>query len=943
MSTPRKLLVAAVFPMLISLAHADQISFTNSGGSTSVSSGVTINSNVATPAGSLTLNCPQTSPTICSGGSFSFASSDGTNTINGTFTSGKFTETCAGGGKGGHITCAYSFSGYISGTSTVNGVSQGVVGETSQGFGTGGAAAQGSTAFVSAYTPFYYSDSEQIHRSDDLQGTNQISFDGAQGGGFYGAYGLALDAAGRIYVSDTYNCRVVRTDDMIGTNWTTYGGTCGSGQGQFYDPSGIAVDSTGRIYVMDTGNSRLVRIDDMSGTNWVTFSSVGTGTGQLSQFLSVAVDSAGRIYVPDAGRLVRMDDMTGANFTVLTQSPPINGYSYIFEQPIAVALDSTGRIYVADNVASGATVVRVDDMTGTNWTSIVTSPTGSTGLNSISVDGSGTAFTGGGGAKAIVNMAAVLNSSGSVGPIGSYYVFGVTALPLPSPRPSAVSLNPGTLNFSQNVGTTGSLPLIISNFGGSPLNIGTITASNGFSETNTCPGQLPGGSTCTVTVSFAPSATGPVSGSLTITDDSWNLGTTQSVTLTGTGTAPAASVTPASLTFSSQVLNTSSSAKTVTLQDTGTGPMQVSNVAVTGPFSQTNNCGSLAAGASCTIQVVFTPIALGTATGSLTITDDAGTQTVTLSGNGSAPVTFSPSNLNFGAVAAGNTSATMTVTVNNRSTAALNFTSIVASTGFTIASNTCGTGIAAGANCAVGVTFTPAATGSVTGTLTFTDSAATSPQTVNLSGSGSTAVTFSSTTVNFGSIAVGSTSSVKNVTMTNRQSVPLNISGIATSAGFAVASTTCGAALNAGASCTIGLTFTPAALGTATGTMTVTDDAPNSPQVVNLTGTGAAPVSASPSSLSFSAAVGTTSSARTVTLSNRQSVALNISGITISTSFAIASTTCGASLAAGANCTVSVTFSPTTSGPITGTLTVTDDAPNSPQTVNLTGNSNNNN
>ena len=70
---------------------------------------------------------------------------------------------------------------------------------------------------------------------------------------------------------------------MNGTNWTSYGGTCGSGRGQFYDPSGIAVDSAGKIYVMDTGNSRVVRIDDMTGANWVSYGSVGSGVGQFSQ------------------------------------------------------------------------------------------------------------------------------------------------------------------------------------------------------------------------------------------------------------------------------------------------------------------------------------------------------------------------------------------------------------------------------------------------------------------------------------------------------------------------------------------------------------------------------------------------------------------------------------------------------------------------------------
>src|SRR3979409_668646 len=101
-----------------------------------------------------------------------------------------------------------------------------------------------------------------ILRSDDLNGSNLISY-GTQGsdvGQFYGAYGIAVDSAGRIYVADTYNARIVRIDDMNGTNWSSFG-TYGSDIGQFNNPSGISIDPAGRIYVMDTGNNQLVRMD----------------------------------------------------------------------------------------------------------------------------------------------------------------------------------------------------------------------------------------------------------------------------------------------------------------------------------------------------------------------------------------------------------------------------------------------------------------------------------------------------------------------------------------------------------------------------------------------------------------------------------------------------------------------------------------------------------
>jgi hypothetical protein len=326
---------------------------------------------------------------------------------------------------------------------------------------------------------------------------------------------------------------------------------------------------------------------------------------------------------------------------------------------------------------------------------------------------------------------------------------------------------------------------------------------------------------------------------LNVSDDSGNLGPAQAVILSGTGTGPAISVTPTSLSFPSQVVGTSSSARSVTVKSMGTGPLQVSSVTATAPFSQTNNCnGSLSPGTSCTIQVTFSPTIAGAASGSLTIGGNAGTQTVNLSGNGIAPVTLSTSSLAFYTVAIGNTSSVRSVTLTNQQKIPLTFAGINASAPFAIASNTCGGGIAAGAKCTVGLTFSPAALGAVTGTLIFTDDAGNSPQAVNLTGTGGTPVTLSAASLNFGRVTVGTTSSPRTVTLTNRQNVALTFSSIAATAGFAVASNTCGASIAVGANCTVGVTFSPSVAGAATGTLTFTDSAANSPQVVNLSGTG---------------------------------------------------------------------------------------------------------
>src|SRR6267378_536249 len=578
----KKTLTLALLTFFTPMAYADQGGFSNSGGSTQVGSGVIINSTVAAPAGTLTVNCPTSSPGHCAGGSFSYVSNDGTMSISASFSSATFAESCSGGGRGGRITCAYRFTGYISGTLSMNGAAQAITGVTYQGFGTGGAAARGTTAYNSTYTPFYFSNSGQILRSDDLNGTNLISY-GTQGsdvGQFYGAYGIALDSAGRIYVADTYNSRVVRIDDMNGTNWTSFG-TSGSAVGQFMNPSGISLDSAGRIYVMDTGNSRLVRMDDMTGTNWTaTMGGIGSGVGQFAQYAA------------------------------------------------PVAFDASGRIYVAD--AGNKQIVRMDDMTGANWKSIYLGAN-STPQN-IAVDSSGMVLVGGGGARIVDNMMGVLTSSSALTQYyGPYYVFGATLVPLPSPRPSAIKFSPASLTFAnQDIDTSSnSHPVTITNFGGSLLNFSSISASGEFAETNTCANSLVAGASCTASVSFAPTVAGPATELLTLNDDSGNWGTSQAVTLAGTGALPRhLSLSPATLNFSGYTIGDSPS-QNVTVTNTSGASVGIAGIAMSGDPSlvQGNTCASvLSAGPTCTVTVTFNPSAYGTFTSTLIVTETSGAQ-----------------------------------------------------------------------------------------------------------------------------------------------------------------------------------------------------------------------------------------------------------------------------------------------------------------------------
>ncbi len=306
--------------------------------------------------------------------------------------------------------------------------------------------------------------------------------------------------------------------------------------------------------------------------------------------------------------------------------------------------------------------------------------------------------------------------------------------------------------------------------------------------------------------------------------------------------------------------------------------------------------------------------------------------------------TLSPSTVSFGNWVIQTTSTVKTVTLTNTLTTPLTISSISASGNFGQTSKCPITPktLAAGASCNISVSFTPAALGAINGTLTVTDNSSTSPQTAQLSGTGVYPAVLSPSTVSFGNQLLNTTSAIKSFSLQNNETVPLTISGISTSGDFAQTSTcpvspnSLGARLN----CKISVTFTPTALGARTGELTITDNVSNSPQTAALGGTGTAPVILSPTSLTFaSQVITTTSKGKSITLKNNQSVPLTISGISIAGDFAQTSN-CPLTpntLGAGANCSISVTFTPTNLGTRTGTLTFTDGANTSPQTVNLSG------
>jgi hypothetical protein len=207
---------------------------------------------------------------------------------------------------------------------------------------------------------------------------------------------------------------------------------------------------------------------------------------------------------------------------------------------------------------------------------------------------------------------------------------------------------------------------------------------------------------------------------------------------------------------------------------------------------------------------------------------------------------------------------------------------------------------------------------------------------------------FSPASLTFSSQTVGTSRAAQSITLTNSGNATLNITGItitgANAADYSETST-CGATLAASATCSISVVFKPTAAGTRTAAVSFADNASNNPQSVALSGAAVTPstpaATLTPASLSFaSQIVDTSSAAKAITLTNAGSATLNITGISIAgtnTSDYSEITTCGATLAANANCTISVTFKPTATGTRTASVSIADNAGGSPQTVSLSG------
>lgn len=663
-------------------------------------------------------------------------------------------------------------------------------------------------------------------------GTWGFSGDGqaAANAAFRNPQGVAVDPVGNVFIADSINQVVRKISISTGIVSTVAGvplapGYYGDGgqatQAKLNTPVAVAVDGAGNLYIADQGNNAIRKVNGQSGVittvaggGRAASGADGLGDGGpatqalLSGPADVALDAAGNLYIADAfhGLIRRVDAVTGAITTVAGggYNPGSDGFGdgapatqAALNNPTGVAVDSTGNLYIAD--------------TGHNLVRVVNAVTG------------------------VIQAVAGTGNPGYRGDIGP----AVNAL---LSNPSAVRVDAAGNIYIADAGN--SAVRRIQAVSGVIYTVAGTGAGGYFGD---------GGSPLAANLANPSGIAVDAAGNLYIADYSNNV--VRKITLQ----AP-------SLVFGNTNIGQASSLQLLRIDNTGNQPLNFSAISVTTNFQQQasgyqdcSTSNALASGSSCMIGIAFVPTAAGTITGGVSITTNSlnsstSASVAVLMGTGVlGPVpkaVLSAVNIGFGNQAIGSASTAQAVMLTNAGAAPLGITGIwltgANSTEFGL-STTCANVLAAGASCTVSLSFLPAGTGARSASLAFSDSVAGSPQTVSLSGTGTSSpkIALAPASVDFGTQRV-KTSAARSITLTNTGTAALSISSIAvagSAAGFSLASKTCGTSVAAGQSCAITVAFSPSKAGRQAASLVVNSSASSGSSVVALTGgagTGAA-------------------------------------------------------------------------------------------------------
>lgn len=607
--------------------------------------------------------------------------------------------------------------------------------------------------------------------------------------------------------------------------------------------------------------------------------------------------------------------------------------SYGFDR--TVALSAAGQAPAATlaaasfgNVAAGAS----KDVNAV----LTNAGVGPISVGTPTVTGAGFSVVGGTCASSLAvgqtcTIAVRLTASGLTGHTGTLTVptqAGTKTAALTGQSQQAVlAFEPATLAFgTKQTGTSTALGVTLRNNGNISTGAISLASSGAYSiASSNCGAGLAAGASCTATVTFAPSAAQGYSGSASATSGS----VTTNLALSGTGQD--ASATLSAVNFGNVSAGSSTTAD-ATLTNTGVGTITLGTATVSGSgfsLASGGTCGStLSAGATCTVKVQLNATGSTAHTGTLSIaTTEAGTKSSSLTGQSQqAVLAVSPASRAFGNVQVGQSVTSAAHTVTNTGNIAATGMSITAPNGFTVnaGSPACATSLAAGASCQFTLTFNPGAAQAYSGNATIASANAGSP-TVAVSGAG-VAQSGSITDIAFGSRAAGSTTDLTS-TLSNDGVGPLSVtaptSASVSGSGFSLVSSTCASSIAPGASCTTTIRYTASGTSAASGSLVLSTGAGS--MTAALSGQSLQAVLAvTPTSDAFGTVqVGQTATSATHTLTNNGNTTATSLSITPPSGYSLTSNTCSISLANGASCSFTVSFSPSAAQSYSGNVAIT--------------------
>jgi hypothetical protein len=519
------------------------------------------------------------------------------------------------------------------------------------------------------------------------------------------------------------------------------------------------------------------------------------------------------------------------------------------------------------------------------------------------------------------------------------------------PLTGSLAFSTASLDFgSVPAGTSKTLLVTATNSETQPVIIsGAAISTKYFSLVSpSLPVTVAAGQSVSVSVKFAPTGAGTFNATASVTSNALN--SVPNLVLSGDGTDNGGQLglSPASDDFGSVVVGTKQS-KTVTMTNTGTASVDISQVSIGGGGFQMSGISApltLNPSQSTSFTVAFAPLTTGAASGTVTITSDGSNPALSMAltgaGIASGALGSNPASLSFGSVQVG-TKQTLPETVTNTGGSSVTISQVgISGSGFTISGISAPVTLTAGQTASFSVAFDPASAGAVAGSVTVTSNASNPTLTIPVSGTGLAAGALGSnpSSLSFGSVQVGVKQTLSE-TLTNTGGSSVTISQVGVSgSGFSVSGITAPVTLTAGQSTSFSVAFTPASAGAVSGNLTITSSASNPTLNIPLSGTGlaAGALGSNPTSLSFgSVQVGAKQTlSETVTNTGGSSVTISQVGVS-GAGFTISGITAPVTLTTGQSATFSVAFTPASGGAVTGNVTVTSNASNPTLTIPLSG------